>query len=114
MKKTVDLYDFRREFEYAGRENQFRYEALGIIFDWIEELDADTGEDTELDVIGICCSFDEAEAGDIFNTYSIECDDDEPSDEDVIEAVRDYLHHNTSVCGEYEDGDKTFFVYAQF
>ena len=50
----------------------------------------------------------------VFNTYSIECDDDEPSDEDVVDAVRDYLYENTSVCGEYEDGDKTYFVFMQF
>lgn len=113
MKKTIDLYDFRREFEYAGRENQFSYEALGIIFDWIEQLDADTGEDTELDVIGICCSFDEASSDEIAQTYSIEFDEDDDED-DKVDQVRDYLYENTSVCGEYEDEGKTYFVFIQF
>lgn len=114
MKTTVYFDDFRRAFDNAGRGNQFSLAGLGVLFDYLEQYEQDTGEDIELDVIALCCDFSEDAAGDIFNTYSIECYEDEPTQEDITDAVREYLEQNTSLCGEYEAEGETFFVYATF
>ena len=57
--KTIDIYDFRRAFADYDRAGQFSYEGLGALFEWLEELAADTGMPYELDVIALCCEFTE-------------------------------------------------------
>lgn len=61
MKRTVNVYDFRQAFKDMGRNDSFTYEGLGALFEYFEELEEDTGEEMELDVIGICCDFSEYE-----------------------------------------------------
>ena len=58
MKTTVSIYDFRREFEQC-RPNNFSYEGLAVLFDYLEQLEQDTGEEIELDVITLCCEYTE-------------------------------------------------------
>jgi hypothetical protein len=53
----------------------------------------------ELDVIAICCDYDENHWEDVAANYSIDlsgCDDED----DKIEAVREYLSDNTMLVGE--------------
>lgn len=57
MKRTVDLHEFRESFKRMGRENQFSYDGLGALFNALEEIERDTGEEVELDVIALCCDF---------------------------------------------------------
>lgn len=105
---TIDnASQFRDQFHRAGRADQFSWIAQGLLFDYL----SDCGSDVQLDVVGICCEFIEQEYKDIFNTYDISCDSDEPSDDEIKQAVLDYLHDNTSVVGESESGS---FVFVQF
>lgn len=46
---------FRDAFHNMGRGDQFSYGALGVLYDFFDEI----GEDYELDVIAICCEFAE-------------------------------------------------------
>ena len=59
MKIQVTESLFRQRFVDYGRESQFSYEALGALFEHLEEIEDATGEETNLDVIGICCDFSE-------------------------------------------------------
>jgi len=61
MKRTVNVYDFRQAFKDSGRNDHFTYEGLGALFEYLVSLEEDTGEEMELDVIGICCEFYEYE-----------------------------------------------------
>ena len=61
MKQTVSVYDFHRAFETYNRKDNFSYEGLNALFEWLESLGDDTGEEQELDVIGLCCDFSEYE-----------------------------------------------------
>jgi hypothetical protein len=101
---------FRDEFRQCGRGDQFSYEALGLLFDYFEEIDPDY----DLDVIAICCEYSEESAADIARNYSINLNDCDSEDDDYIEqcaaAVLAYLHDHTSVVGVTPSG----IVYAQF
>ena len=69
--KTLDIYDFRRAFADYNRANQFSYEGLDALFDWLEELAEDTGTPYELDVIALCCEFTEYKNfEEIYDNYS--------------------------------------------
>jgi len=94
MKQTINLSQFRDEFN-AIRPNNFTYEGQEIIFDYLEECD----EDMELDVIAICCGFEEMTHQEIADAYSIEVGEDEELDEEVLT----YLNRHTSVIGETSD-----------
>lgn len=104
--QTIDTaLQFRDQFHRCGRGNQFSYEALGLLFDYLN----DCGSDVELDVIGICCEFSEDTPESIAESYSI---DTEGLDEgEIKDAVLSYLEDNTSVVGEASSGA---FVYVQF
>jgi hypothetical protein len=56
---TIDQNDFRQAFIAYGRGDQFSYEGLNALFDYLEELSEDIGESIELDVIALCCEFSE-------------------------------------------------------
>ena len=62
MKQTIDLYEFRNAFNVMGRDDSFTYEGLSALFDWLSEIEDGTGEEMELDVVGICCEFTEYES----------------------------------------------------
>ena len=56
--KTLSQYEFRVEFAYAGREENFSYNGLNALYDYI--MDSYTEDDPfELDVIAICVQFTE-------------------------------------------------------
>lgn len=59
MHITVDFPLFVDAFRNTGYENKFSYEALEALFNYLEEYEQDTGEEIELDVVGLCCEFAE-------------------------------------------------------
>lgn len=59
MKTTVSKHDFCQAFTDYDRENNFTWEGRQALYDYLTELEEDTGEEMELDVIAICCDFSE-------------------------------------------------------
>jgi hypothetical protein len=54
--KELSFYDFEEEFKRYNRENQFTRAGLIALYDYLsEELE----NDFPLDVIGLCCDFQE-------------------------------------------------------
>jgi hypothetical protein len=111
MKQTLNKDQFRFAFDQV-RPNQFSYEALGMLFDYLEECD----EDMELDVIAICCDFTEGDFQEVAN----ELDDDEDElaqeceglDEDeTAQLIAEKLQDKTTVLGVTSDNT---IVYANF
>ena len=110
MKTTIDFYDFRESFRRYDRESSYTREGLEMLFNYFEELESNLGEDIELDVIAICCDYDENHWEDIASNYLIDLTDCEDED-DKIEAVRQYLEDNTHLVGESLPGT---FLYVAF
>ena len=59
MHKRIYLSDFMEAFNGHGCDDQFSPAALEALFEFFEELEEDTGDLIELDVIAICCDFTE-------------------------------------------------------
>ena len=105
--QTIDTASqFRDQFHRYGRGDQFSYEALGLIFDYL----SDCGSDVELDVVGICCEFSENDPVEIAKDYSLYMDDSMDVDE-IKAMVLKFLVDNTSVVDETSTGN---FVHVQF
>ena len=103
--------DFRDLFHQMGREEQFSYEALGLLFDYFEGIEEDTGEKIEADVIAICCEYSERDAMEVVAAYGVDTSEIDAGDADALfECVREFLQERTSIVGETVDG----FVFADF
>ena len=50
------MYDFERAFKNFERDN-FSYDGLKALFEYLEEYEDSTGEEVELDVIALCCDY---------------------------------------------------------
>ena len=108
MIQTINLSDFRDAFRSMGRKDQFSYEGLGALFDYLEDFD---GGGHDLDVIALCCEYSEDSAEDIAANYGLEFSAIEDGDTDgEREHVRAYLEENTTIVAETASG----FLYAQF
>ena len=107
MIQTINLSDFRAAFHSMGRKDQFSYEALGALFDYMEEI----APDFDLDVIALCCDYSEDTTAQIAEAYGLEFSAIEDGDTDgEREHVRAYLEENTTIVAETASG----FLYAQF
>jgi len=95
MKQTVNFSAFVDAFQAYDRYDQFGYAALRSLFDYLEQVEEDIGEEFELDVIALCCDYSVDSVSDIACNYGIDIegmDDDEARD-----AVLDYLNEKTIV-----------------
>lgn len=61
MKQTVNFHIFQDAFQNINRSNNFSYEGLQALFNHLEQLEEDIGEEIELDVIALCCEYTEIE-----------------------------------------------------
>jgi len=59
MYQHVNATDFEDAFRAAGRYDQFSWKAKQALFEYLEQYEEDIGEEIELDVIALCCEFDE-------------------------------------------------------
>lgn len=105
MKQTVTQSMFIDSFITMGRKDQFSYDALCAIFDYLESLESDTGEEYELDPIGICCDFRESTIEDVISDFSLEFTGDE---DEITEQAMDWLNDHTIVVSDNP------LVYVQF
>ena len=102
---TIDhASQFRDQFHRAGRGDQFSYEGLGLLFDYLEEIDPDY----DLDVIALCCEYSEASYAEIAEMYGIDLNG--VHEDKMSEVIMDYLSDNTAIVGETNSG----FIYQQF
>lgn len=110
MKQSVNLSTFISAFHAHNRYEQFGYDALCTIFDYMEEYEESTGEELELDVVAICCEYTVQGHIGIAQDYSIDLSEAEGDAEAEESIVLDYLNENTTVLGQSFTG----IVYQQF
>ncbi len=109
-----NAYQFREAFRLAERMDQFSYEGLEVLFDYLENLSDDTGEPVELDPVAMCCDYSEDTFEGIAANYRIDltgrAGETIEDNEEIKRIVLDYLNENTVICGATD----TTAVYAVF
>jgi len=103
MKQTLNFSAFVDAFNAYKRYDQFGYDALQVLFEYLEQYEEDCGQDLELDVIALCCEYSVGSVEDIAEQYGIDLTDCE-DDEDKLDTVTEWLNDNTSVCGHTPSG----------
>ena len=99
MKETVTESRFIQAFREV-RPNQFSRAALVALFDYLDQLEQDLGEEQELDVIAICCDWteyrDSIEAAEAYGWEAPEVPEgeerDDTSDRKALEFLQDQTH----------------------
>ena len=110
--KTFNEDDFINEFKAYNRQDNFSTDGLRILFESLEQTAIDCEMNIEIDVIALCCEYDEDSVINLINLYDIDVTDCDEYEK--IEVVEDYLQYNTSVCGSYEDDGVTYIIYQAF
>ena len=107
--QTLSKSSFIEAFKQSSRKDQFSYEALEAIFDYLEEYSDSTGEPVEFDIVGICCDWSEMTWQDVAMSYGVDLSQCTDDDERMGE-VESFLCDNTQFL-ELSEG---VFVFQQF
>ena len=87
--QTVNFSMFCDAFR-SLRPDNFSYEGLQALYNYLEDMADSTGEPIELDVIALCCDYAEATIWDIAENYGIK-----GTDEEILDAIDDHLVYET-------------------
>lgn len=60
MKQAVNLYEFKQAFADYGRKDNFSYDGLEVLFNYLQDYEESTCTEIDLDVIAICCDYTES------------------------------------------------------
>ena len=107
--QTLSKSSFIDAFKQSSRKDKFSYEALGAIFDYLEEYSDSTGEPVEFDSVAICCEWSEMTWQEVALSYGVDLSQCTDDDERMGE-VESFLCDNTQFL-ELSDGN---FVFIQF
>ena len=99
MKQTINLHQFREGFRIMDRKENFSYVGLECLFDYLEQLEDDIGEELEFDVIALCCDYSEHDLEDLQREYG---DYDGQQWETMEEAI-EWLEERTTVIPVDDD-----------
>jgi len=61
MYQVITKSEFVKSFKNCGRDDNFSYDGLSALYDYLCSYENETGERVELDPIGLCCEFAEYE-----------------------------------------------------
>lgn len=109
MKQSVNFNDFINAFKAYDRYDGYGYEALKVIFDYLEEYEDSCGVEVELDVIAICCDYSAEHYTDIASNYSIDLEGME--EDEAKDAVIVYIQDNTTFLGLTDDDQIVYQVF---
>lgn len=104
MKTTVSESDFINAFVQMDRKENFTYAGRKALYEYFEQYEQDTGTEIELDVIAICCEYNEEHFSDIKANYSnLE-----------IESIDDLRNHTQVVWVSDENSEDPLVIYQAF
>jgi len=106
MKETVTEFRFIDAFSRFRSEN-FSRPALVALFEHLEELERDLGEETEFDVVSLCCDWteyaDAIEAAEAYGWEAPEIPEGEERDDTSNRKALEFLQDKTHLV-EFEGG----------
>jgi len=97
MKTTVNEHQFLEAFRRADRMNGWTRAGLLALFEHIEQLEEDIGEEIELDVVALCCDYSEyASLLEAAEGLGYTAEDGDMDEEEAEEAALAWLQDNTT------------------
>ncbi len=121
--QSVSRSAFIKAFHDYNREDNFSYDALYELFDYLDDLSDQIGEPIELDVIGICCEYHEISLDEFISDFSLEDElkekleylDEPTEDTEVLECKKEVItEHLEYNGGFFKILDNDNIVYQSF
>ena len=111
MKETLSTLEVADRLFKDRENNGFTYGGCFALAEWLEELEADIGEEMELDIVAIRCDFSEAvTAFEYMHDYMTDdqfveefCEAMAEGDDELEEACLEYIRDNSLVI-EFDGG----------
>ena len=108
---NVSFSMFCDSFNRSDRKDNFSYNGKRALFDHLEQVEEETGEQIELDIIALCCDFSEygtaTEAAKNYFKFEGMTFDEEGNELETVEEVEEkaleFLKDNTIVL-EFNSG----------
>lgn len=100
MKQNVSVDMFRDRFLSSDTyKNNFSYEGLTALFEYLEEYEESTGEEIEFDMVALCCEYSEyPSAVEAVSDYNGAVEENKDFDEeDKEKAALAWLEDQTQV-----------------
>ena len=95
MKTTVNFSDFVDGFtKLEFRKDQFSYDGLKLIFDYLESFEED-GDEIEFDPVGICCIYTEYTPHEFNSDYG--------ANFKTLQEIEDYVSSRSDTVGLTEN-----------
>jgi hypothetical protein len=114
---SVNFSQFCDAFAHLDRQDQFSYEGKKALFEYLAAYAEESGTVVKLDVIALCCEYQESTLDEIIESYStgIDAEDHVEDTDGYYQAVLAWLNDKTLVCDQPSnpDGDANV-VFAQF
>lgn len=113
MKQTINFNQFHDEFN-SIRPDNFSYDGLRALFDYIEEYEESCDQEVELDVIALCCEYTEYEdIQEYINAYDPDVKREDYEDEEEFkEALEEHIEYNTQLIKLGDDLDEGFIIFS--
>ena len=114
MKEEINFSIFCDRFKDMNRDNNFTYEGKRALFDYLESYEEDTDTKIELDVIALCCEYNEYKnLKEYLNDYSADVDrEDYEDEEEYLKDVEKYISENTTLIKFGDDLEEGFIIQA--
>ena len=95
MKITVTESIFRDSFYQQDRRENFSYDGLTALFNHLLQIEEETGEELELDVVALCCYYTEYDSSEaLLEAYNNLSLDDIKNETTVIEFDGGFIIQN--------------------
>ena len=104
--ETVNPSDLYHLACKMGRGDTYGYNGWRALGEYLEELSDSTGEDVEIDIIGLCCEYSMAESVEEFfmEFYHLHGIDlptmeewEELEEDEKLETIEEFLQENTAL-----------------
>ena len=121
--QTILQYQFIDMLQTARPDN-FTVSGLRVLFDYLDQMSEDCGDNIEFDAIAIACEYTEADAIEVYNRYTpdLNLDDDDQAlfdlyhdtdqahllDDIIKPQIIEYLEYHTCFVGETSCGSLVF------
>ena len=108
--------DYKRVETAENKNGNFSYKGLRALFEYLDNLSEEIGENIKLDVIALCCEYSEYKNLDEFlkdySSADYERKEDE-TDEDFYKRVEEAISDNTTLI-RFEDDINEGFIIQQY
>lgn len=102
---TIDNgYQLEQLFNECGRGDHFSYEGYNALYDYLDQLSDDIGEDFKIDVIALCCDFTEySDWEEIFQNYSYSYNNESETWENINQDdFKEWVQDRTQVIEVFD------------